>query len=117
MMKEIMMAGPANCAAARPVSTKIPVPMDAADAEEDQVQGAEGAFKLPVFVLGLDLCDRFAQEDAPNTYASHMARYPPTNDPKVRRRHASLVPGVRQWGPLAAWPPGTGAHRGCMFDC
>jgi hypothetical protein len=27
MMKEITIAGPACCAAARPVSTKIPVPM------------------------------------------------------------------------------------------
>ncbi len=27
MMNEIMIAGPANCAAARPVSTKMPVPM------------------------------------------------------------------------------------------
>ena len=63
-MKDSATAGPALTAAARPVSTKMPVPMMAPMPEQHQVQRRQRAFEaVSVLGVGAQLIDGFGREE------------------------------------------------------
>ena len=101
MMKEIMIAGPAYCAAARPVSTKIPVPMMQPMPNRTRLRAPSERFSSPCSSSTLDLRNGLALEHPPEAKAParntcHWLPFSPAPPVVAESIDANRLAAVRQ---------------------